>query len=205
MENHSQGLLVKSVCAFHYQATTQPKVFTIQKFNRPLFLSLGSARLHFFLNTANVKAKLWFSASTLLLSFFESDISYFLTQSEDLSPFLSCISFWTQKMWRQMIYYKVFWLAFNVDDLQHKIGFVMDGLIHFFAYEVHMCILFFFLSFPLFFPETSRPRFFFREAQVWICVDPQKIKILSLVQWVSTVRPAGQIWPGRAFHPTPRM
>lgn len=55
MENHSQGLLVKSVCAFHYQATAQPKVFTIQKFNRPLFLLLGYARLHFSLNTANVK------------------------------------------------------------------------------------------------------------------------------------------------------
>lgn len=44
MENHCQGLLVKSVCAFHYQTTAQPKAFTIQQFNRPLFSSLGHAR-----------------------------------------------------------------------------------------------------------------------------------------------------------------
>lgn len=47
METLCQGLLVKSVCAFHYQTTAQPKAFTIQQFNRPLFFffsSLGHAR-----------------------------------------------------------------------------------------------------------------------------------------------------------------
>lgn len=42
--SHCQGLLVKSVCSFHYQTTAQPKAFTIQLFNRPLLSSLGHAR-----------------------------------------------------------------------------------------------------------------------------------------------------------------
>lgn len=45
MENQCQDLLVKSVCAFHYQTTVQLRAFTIQQFNRPFFFSsLGPAR-----------------------------------------------------------------------------------------------------------------------------------------------------------------
>lgn len=37
METQCQGLLVKSVCAFHYQTTVQPRAFTIPQFNRAFF------------------------------------------------------------------------------------------------------------------------------------------------------------------------
>lgn len=47
MENPCQGLLVKSLGAFHDQTTAQPKAFTIQQFNGPLFLMAGACQAPF--------------------------------------------------------------------------------------------------------------------------------------------------------------